>query len=30
VTLSEDAEIDEALHARMHEAYALAWEGEPR
>jgi glutathione S-transferase len=29
VTLSENAEIDEALHARKHEAYALAWEGEP-
>jgi Domain of unknown function (DUF5655) len=30
VTLPENAEIDDALHARLHEAYQLAWEGEPR
>jgi hypothetical protein len=30
VTLPEDAEIDADLHARLHDAYALAREGEPR
>jgi hypothetical protein len=30
VSLPEDAEIDEELHARLHDAYALAREGEPR
>jgi hypothetical protein len=30
VTLSEDAEIDDELHARLHIAYLLALEGEPR
>jgi hypothetical protein len=29
-TLSEDAEIDDELHARLHLAYLLALEGEPR
>jgi hypothetical protein len=30
VSLPEDAEIDEELHARLHAAYLLAREGEPR
>ena len=30
VSLAEDADIDDDLHARLHDAYALAWEGEPR
>lgn len=30
VTLSEEAEIDDELHARLHVAYLLALEGEPR
>jgi hypothetical protein len=30
VTLPEDAEIDDDLHARLHTAYMLALEGEPR
>ena len=30
VKLSEDAEIDDELHARLHAAYLLALEGEPR
>jgi hypothetical protein len=30
ITLSEDAEIDDELHARLHVAYFLALEGEPR
>jgi hypothetical protein len=29
-SLAEDAEIDEELHARLHAAYSLALEGEPR
>jgi hypothetical protein len=29
-SLPEDAEIDAELHARLHDAYALALEGEPR
>jgi hypothetical protein len=29
VTLPEDAEIDDELHARLHDAYHLALEGEP-
>jgi uncharacterized protein DUF5655 len=29
-SLSEEAEIDTELHARLHAAYALALEGEPR
>jgi hypothetical protein len=29
-SLPEDAEIDADLHARLHAAYALALEGEPR
>jgi hypothetical protein len=29
-SLAEDAEIDDELHARLHAAYALALEGEPR
>jgi hypothetical protein len=29
VSVPEDAEIDDELHARLHEAYALAFEGEP-
>jgi hypothetical protein len=29
-SLPEDAEIDPELHARLHAAYALALEGEPR
>jgi hypothetical protein len=30
VSLPEDAEIDDELHARLHDAYVLAREGEPR
>jgi hypothetical protein len=30
VSLPEDSEIDDELHARLHAAYALAYEGEPR
>jgi hypothetical protein len=30
LTLPEDAQIDEDLHARLHTAYMLALEGEPR
>lgn len=30
VTLSEGAEIDDELHARLHLAYLLALEGDPR
>jgi hypothetical protein len=30
VTLPESAEIDAELHARLHDAYMLAPEGEPR
>jgi hypothetical protein len=30
VSVPEDAEIDADLHARLHDAYALALEGEPR
>ena len=30
VSLPENAEIDDELHARLHEAYALAFDGEPR
>jgi hypothetical protein len=30
VRLSEDAEVDDELHARLHLAYLLALEGEPR
>jgi hypothetical protein len=30
VSVPEDAEIDEELHARLHDAYFLALEGEPR
>ena len=30
VTLHEDAQIDDGLHARLHTAYMLALEGEPR
>jgi hypothetical protein len=30
VSMPEDAGIDEQLHARLHVAYALALEGEPR
>jgi hypothetical protein len=30
VTLPEDAQIDDDLHARLHSAYMLALEGEPR
>jgi hypothetical protein len=30
VTLPEDAQIDDDLHARLHTAYMLALEGEPR
>jgi hypothetical protein len=29
-SLPEDAEIDAELHARLHDAYLLAFEGEPR
>jgi hypothetical protein len=30
VSLPEDAAIDDELHARLHDAYVLAHEGEPR
>jgi hypothetical protein len=30
ITLTEDAQIDDDLHARLHTAYMLALEGEPR
>jgi hypothetical protein len=30
VSMSEDAEIDDELLARLHDAYALARDGEPR
>jgi hypothetical protein len=30
VVLAEDADIDDDLHARLHDAYASAWQGEPR
>lgn len=30
VVLAEDAEIDQELHARLHVAYAVALDGEPR
>jgi hypothetical protein len=30
VSIPEDAEIDDELHARLRDAYALAREGEPR
>jgi hypothetical protein len=30
VAIPEDAEIDDELQARLHDAYALAREGEPR
>jgi hypothetical protein len=30
VSLPEDAEVDGELHARLHEAYALAYDDEPR
>ena len=30
ITLGEDAQIDDELHARLHLAYGLAPEGEPR
>jgi hypothetical protein len=30
VSVPEDSEIDDALHARLHDAYVLALDGEPR
>jgi hypothetical protein len=30
VDLSEEAVVDDELHARLHEAYLLAWDDEPR
>jgi hypothetical protein len=30
ITLREDAQIDDELHARLHLGYELAFEGEPR
>jgi hypothetical protein len=30
MSLPENAQIDDALHARLHAAYALAWDAEPR
>jgi uncharacterized protein DUF5655 len=30
VSVPENGDIDDELHARLHDAYALAYEGEPR